>query len=85
VRLAANVTGYALFPSTFTGGMQLLHLNAATGTVLDKHSVSGPFATYYRGYYGSATRVLPFDVESATFYLAASIHVIVILASRRHT
>jgi len=38
--------------------------------VLDKHSVSGPFATYYRGYYGSATRVLPFDVESATFYLA---------------
>ncbi len=72
VTTTTNATGFALFPATgmLASGMQLLRFDAATGVVLAKLSVSGPFAQYYNGFYGESTRVLPFDPESSQFLLA---------------
>lgn len=67
---AANATGYALFPASVASTLHAYTFDAATGAVTANHQVTGPFATYYQGYFGEGTRLLPFDSKAARFYLA---------------
>ena len=68
---AFNITGYALFPSSFRADvMEAIIFDASTGAVHSKRPVVGAFKSYYEGYYGEGTRVLPFDAQRIKYYLA---------------
>ena len=69
-KTSSNATAYALFTRALLPGLVAFEFDTGSGRVKRKRSVSGPFATYYSGFYGEGTRVFPWDPVTATFYFA---------------